>query len=154
MKTTKHIIKLAKKFAELSLKEHLNLYRKHIKHAYEKENTNEAKKRYYNESVKHYSIQLNRIKNALLKGKFYCGVESVSKSGMTRKVKLAYIFKNKLWFINDYQILALACVNKNNKISGCGMDMLFHAQYSLFHALHANRKQANYQKRLTNYHTL
>lgn len=154
MKTTKYIVKLAKQFAKQSLKEHLAFYYKHINHAYEKENTTQAKEKYFKDSVVHYANELTRIKNALLKGKFYCGVESVSKTGMSRKIKLGYIYKNKLFFINDPKILSMACVDKNNRIYGCGMDMLFHAQYSLFHALHSNRKQANYQKRLTNYHTL
>ena len=95
--------------------------------------------------------ELNRIKNALLKGRFYAGVVSVSRSGMSRKIKLAYVYKNELRTIRDPKILELAGVNSKGNISGCGMDMLFHAQYTLFHNLHTNYKKANYQNRLKPY---
>jgi len=95
--------------------------------------------------------ELTRIKNALLKGRFYCGVDSVSKSGMSRKIRLAYIYRNKLRRITDPYILNLAGCNKDGRISGCGMDMLFHAQYTLFHNLHNSYKQAHYQKRMPSY---
>ena len=95
--------------------------------------------------------ELTRIKNALLKGKFYAGVVSVSRSGMSRKIKMAYIYKNELITIRDPKLLKLAGVNSKGSISGCGMDMLFHAQYTLFHNLHTNYKRANYQNRLKPY---
>tara|TARA_R100000388_G_scaffold31667_4_gene24793 strand:+ start:914 stop:1327 length:414 start_codon:yes stop_codon:yes gene_type:complete len=94
---------------------------------------------------------LTNIKNALLKGRFYASVVSVSKSGMSRKIKLGYIYKNKLHIIRDKQILSLAGVNANGSISGCGMDMLFQAQYNLFINLHNNYKEAHYQKRMQQY---
>jgi len=101
--------------------------------------------------IGYYYSELLRIKNALLKGNFYAGVQSVSKSGTSRIIKLGYTYKNKLISIRDPKILALACCDKNGKISGCGMDMLFHAQYTLFHNLHANYKRARYQTRMKNY---
>ena len=101
--------------------------------------------------IGYYYSELLRIKNALLKGNFYAGVKSVSRSGMSRIIKLGYTYKNKLISIRDPKILALACCDKNGKISGCGMDMLFHAQYTLFHNLHANYKRASYQTRMKNY---
>jgi len=97
------------------------------------------------------ATELTRIKNALLKGRFYCGVDSVSKSGMSRKIRLAYIYKNKLRTITDSFILGLAGCDKNGRISGCGMDMLFHAQYTLFQNLHRSYKEAHYQKRMPSY---
>jgi hypothetical protein len=101
--------------------------------------------------IGYYYSELLRIKNALLKGNFYAGVQSVSRSGMSRIIKLGYTYKNKLISIRDPKILALACCDKNGKISGCGMDMLFHAQYTLFHNLHANYKRARYQTRMKRY---
>tara|TARA_R100000734_G_C3263012_1_gene61140 strand:+ start:88 stop:465 length:378 start_codon:yes stop_codon:yes gene_type:complete len=95
--------------------------------------------------------ELNRIKNALLNGRFYAGVVSVSRSGMSRKIKLAYVYKNELRTIRDPKLLKLAGVSPNGSITGCGMDMLFHAQYTLFHNLHRNYKRANYQNRLKPY---
>tara|TARA_S200002703_G_C3607491_1_gene186563 strand:- start:71 stop:451 length:381 start_codon:yes stop_codon:yes gene_type:complete len=95
--------------------------------------------------------ELTRIKNALLNGRFYAGVVSVSRSGMSRKIRLAYVYENRFITITDPQILKLAGVNRNGSISGCGMDMLFHAQYTLFHNLHRSYKRANYQNRLKPY---
>ena len=97
---------------------------------------------------------LTKIKNALLNGRFYAGVKNVSSSGMSRIITLAYIYKNKLHTIRDEQILSLAGCDKNGRISGCGMDMLFHAQYTLFHNLHKTYKQAHYQKRMKRYNNL
>ena len=104
--------------------------------------------------IGYYYSELLRIKNSLLKGNFYAGVQSVSKSGMSRIVKLGYTYKNKFRSITDPKILSLACCDKNGRISGCGMDMLFHAQYSLFHSLHSNYKRANYQKRMKPYNQI
>tara|TARA_R100000654_G_scaffold74259_1_gene108231 strand:+ start:65 stop:436 length:372 start_codon:yes stop_codon:yes gene_type:complete len=104
--------------------------------------------------IGYYYSELLRIKNALLKGNFYAGVMSVSKSGMSRVIKLGYTYKNKFRSINDPQILALACCDKNGRISGCGMDMLFHAQYTLFNNLHSSYKRANYSKRMQTYNTI
>ena len=97
--------------------------------------------------------ELTRIKNALLNGKFYCKVNSVSRSGMSRDVTLAYIYKGRLRTINEKEILELATI-RNNKIGGCGMDMLFHAQYSLFNSLFRTYKEAHYQKRMKAYNTI
>lgn len=104
--------------------------------------------------IGYYYSELLRIKNALLRGNFYAGVQSVSKSGMSRIIKLGYTYKNKFRSIRDPKILALACCDKNGRISGCGMDMLFHAQYSLFHNLHSNYKRANYSKRMKTYNQI
>ena len=151
---TKHIKKHAGKFANAELKEHLNFYRKHIPTSYDKENTPEAKERVYKDYFKHYGAELTRIKKALLDGRFYAGVKSVSKSGMSRTITLAYVYKNKLHTIRDKNILALAGVSENGRIGGCGMDMLFHAQYTLFNNLHRSYKEANYSKRLKQYNNL
>ncbi len=94
---------------------------------------------------------LTKIKNALLNGRFYASVQSVSRSGMSRKIKLGYIYKNRLHIIRDKFILSLAGCNAKGSISGCGMDMLFHAQYPLFQNLHNNYEEANYSKRMKQY---
>lgn len=106
------------------------------------------------DSAKYYGAELTRIKNALLKGRFYAGVKSVSSSGMSRIITLAYIYKNKLHTIRDKNILALAGVSANGRIGGCGMDMLFHAQYTLFNNLHRSYKEAKYQTRMKEYNRI
>ena len=154
MKTTKHIEKQAKQLANIKLEEHLKFYADWIPTSYDKQNTTEAKVQYFIDYFKHYQTELTRIKKALLNGKFYAGVVSVSRSGMSRKIKLAYLYKNKLIKITDLEILKLAGVNSKGSISGCGMDMLFHAQYTLFHNLHDSYKRAHYQRRMKRYREL
>ena len=72
---------------------------------------------------------------------------------MSRDVTLAYIYKGRLRTIKEKEILDLATI-RNNKIGGCGMDMLFHAQYSLFNSLFRTYKEAHYQKRMKPYNTI
>lgn len=123
---------------------------KHIQKLSEELTKNEEPK--YRETSKDYILQeLTKIKNALLNGRFYAGVVSVSRSGMSRKIKLAYIYKNELITIRDPKLLKLAGVNPKGDIWGSGMDMLFQAQYTLFQNLHTNYKRANYQNRLKPY---
>ena len=123
---------------------------KHIEKLSEELTKNEEPK--YRETSKDYILQeLTKIKNALLNGRFYAGVISVGSSGMSRKIKLAYIYKNELITIRDPKILKLAGVSPKGNISGFGMDMLFHAQYTLFQNLHKSHKRANYQNRLKPY---
>ena len=154
MKITRHIEKQAKELANIKLKDHLKFYADWIPTSYDKQNTSEAKDQYFIDYSKHYQTVLTQIKNALLNGRFYAGVVSVSRSGMSREIKLAYLYKNKLIKITDPEILKLAGVNSKGRISGCGMDMLFHAQYTLFHNLHDSYKRAHYQRRMKRYREL
>jgi len=94
---------------------------------------------------------LTKIKNALLNGRFYASVQSVSRSGMNRTIKLGYIYKNRMYIIRDKFILSLAGCNAKGSINGSGMDMLFQAQYNLFINLHNNYKEAHYEKRMKQY---
>jgi len=79
--------------------------------------------------------QLVDLRNALLKGRFYSSVESVSKSGSGRIIKFGYIKNNRLVVVHREEIKNLAGCNKNGRITGGGMDMLFHSQYILFRKL-------------------
>lgn len=134
MAKEKHLLKLAEEMFNFDLKNY----------SYIKEDDKEW---YINQNY----ITLHNIKQALLKGNFYIRVESVSSSGMSRKLKMAYIKNNKLYKISDRFILKLAGCDKNGRISGCGMDMCFSAQYDLFIELHSSYKKAHYQKRMPRY---
>jgi hypothetical protein len=137
MKTTKHIKKLAFAMAKEDVKKSNYWTDKDI------------------DKLTEWNVEtLTKIKNALLNGRFYAGVKSVSNSGMSRIITLAYIHKNKLYKITDEKILSLAGCNKDGRISGCGMDMLFQAQYTLFNNLHKTYKQAHYQKRMRQYNNI
>ena len=152
MKTTKHIEKLADRLATQSAKDHLAFYAKHLTHALdgEKERIGE----HTESTAKLYREQLTHIKNALTGGKYYTRVETVSKSGMSRTIAIAYTYRNRLIHICDKLILDLAGVDKNGRIGGCGMDMLFAAQCNLFISLHGSYKRAHYQKRMARYNSL
>lgn len=143
MPITKHIQNLAQGIANERIKD---FKKKGIYSATDEQ--------YKEDNINYYQNELTRLKNALINGKYYTGVKSVSSSGMSRTITIAYIYKNKLFTIRDKYILDLAGVNKNGRIGGCGMDMLFHAQYTLFNNLHNSYKRAHYQKRMSNYNTI
>ena len=88
---------------------------------------------------------------ALLKGRFYIGVRSVSKSGMSRELAMAYVDKygvlQEVW----PAVYSLAGCDKNKRIKGCGMDMCFAAQYDLFHILCPKMR---YQDKMPRYNHL
>jgi len=94
---------------------------------------------------------LQAIKTALLKGKYYTRVESVAPSGMSRIISIATISNNNLYHVTNNDILKLAGCDKNGRISGCGMDMLFAAQHNLFSELCPNHR---YQDSMTRYNDL
>jgi hypothetical protein len=150
----KHLIKLSEELATKDLSNHLDFYRRRLPDMYKRESSEENKQRYFKDSQGYYLNQFKQILKAMKTGRFYAGVESVSRSGMSRKIKLGYIIRNKLFHIRNPFILKLAGVDKNGRINGCGMDMLFHAQYNLFHALHKSYKQAKYQTRMKTYNAL
>ena len=154
MEKNKHILKISQDFAKADLKKHLAWYWTHYKQAHAKKNTPEAKSEFLATRTTYYYNELTRIKKALLNGRFYAGVMSVSSSGMKRKIKLAYTYKNKLHTISDEKILDLAGCDKDGRISGCGMDMLFHSQYTLFNKLHRSYKEAKYQTRMKTYNNI
>lgn len=96
-----------------------------------------------------YSVLLE-VRKALLKGRYYTGVESVSKSGMSRVIAIRWIKDNELYYAPDF-IYKLAGCDRNNRIGGCGMDMLFAAQYNLFQSLCPRHR---YQDSMQRYRSL
>jgi len=133
MKTTKHIIKLATVQAKKDIKEST----------------------YYSDSDLDWLTENNakhftEVKEALLNGRYYTGVEKVSSSGMSRTIKIKYIKNNKLHGVS-MDIYSMAGCDKNQRISGCGMDMLFAAQYNLFLTLCPNLR---YQDKMQQYNNL
>ena len=128
MKKTKHITELATKLHEQDCKD-----------------TN------YPTGIETYEFTLNNLKSALLDGRYYTRVESVASSGMSRTIKIGYIKNNRFYNVCDDQILRLAGCDKNGRISGCGMDMLFAAQYNLFQALCPRHRYQDAMKQYNNY---
>lgn len=102
-------------------------------------------------SAETFEEVLMDLRTALLKDRYYTSVLKVSKSGMSRTIAIAYIKNNELYRLGNKHILALACVNKNGRIEGTGMDMLFHAQYTLFRYVCPNH---DHTKSMTRYRSL
>jgi hypothetical protein len=102
--------------------------------------------------VNHVASILTRIKKSMFDGRYYSGVESVSKSGMSRIINIKWIENNSMSHAPDY-VYRLAGCDKNRRISGCGMDMLFAAQYNLFQIL-CDQKRTPYQTHMKSYRSL
>ncbi len=102
-------------------------------------------------SAEYAGTILTRVKKSLLNGRYYTGVTSVSRSGMSRTIEIKYIYKNELRSVPDF-IYKIAGCDKNKRINGCGMDMLFSAQYNLFQTL--TSKRMRYQDKMTRYNSL
>lgn len=98
----------------------------------------------------HVEKILADIKNALLNNRYYTRVEKVSSTGMSRTIKIAWIKNNELYYAPDY-VYKLAGCDKNCRMSGCGFDALFEAQYRLFGSL---APKLDYRKSLTRYRTM
>ena len=95
--------------------------------------------------------QLLELRAALLDNRYYTRVESVAASGMSRTIAIATIQNNSLLHVTYTDILKLAGCDKTGRMTGCGMDMLFAAQYNLFVSLCPNHK---YQTAMTRYRAL
>lgn len=81
------------------------------------------------------------------KNTLFLRVDSVSKSGMSRKINGAVIYNQDIISIT-YLLRKLKIIDKRNNIRGCGMDMLFEVSYVLFLTLHSGKK---YQDKLSRY---
>jgi hypothetical protein len=99
-------------------------------------------------SVESFIESALRYLNAIREGRMSCFIESVSRSGMSRNIKfIAYEVykKNKNnehtgYYGNFYTLfthLGFTPVKNDScfKIYGCGMDMVFHTNYTIIHKL-------------------
>ncbi len=80
-----------------------------------------------------------RYIKAIKAGRMLCKIESVAPSGMSRVIKFEELNKGQV--LNFYQFFMLLGYTraKNSdgfRVSGCGMDMIFHTNYSIIHRLH------------------
>lgn len=86
-------------------------------------------------SVASLQDHLIDVRKAILKGRFYMGVRSVSKSGASRVLTMAFVDKTEVIQEVWPAVYSLAGCDKNKRIKGGGMDMCFAAQYNLFQYL-------------------
>ncbi|HDY67513.1 MAG TPA: hypothetical protein ENH85_06965 [Candidatus Scalindua sp.] len=100
------------------------------------------------ESRDYYSVDgfyndAKRYVKAIKEGRVICSIGSVSRSGMSRTIKFVECSKNTRTgnynFMNFYSLFhCLGYAQARNErdyfsISGCGMDMIFHTNYSNMH---------------------
>lgn len=88
-----------------------------------------------------------RYIKAIKEGRVICSIGSVSSSGMSRTIKFLECsrnvsFPNKYYYYNFFALFrALGFTQARSSrdyfsISGCGMDMIFHTNYTIIHKLH------------------
>ena len=101
------------------------------------------------ESREYYSIDqfyndALRYKKAIREGRVICSIGSVSRSGMSRTIKFLECSKgtSQYYYMNFFVFFkVLGYTETRSKdhyftITGCGMDMIFHTNYSNMHYLH------------------
>ncbi len=77
-------------------------------------------------------------------GKIYAKVDSVSSSGMSRKVSLYIVHKGEIVGLNNTAfsyVYGDRVKNGEVTIQGCGMDMLFECTYRLYQFLFNQKKK-------------
>jgi hypothetical protein len=85
-----------------------------------------------------------RYIKAIEQNRMICSIASVSASGMSRNIKFASMEKgNSIYYLSNYNMLFDILGYKKSKsndfyftIGGCGMDMVFHTNYTIIHRLH------------------
>lgn len=103
-----------------------------------------TKNEYYSEDNFIKDAQ-NWIK-AIKEGRIICSVVSVSSSGMTRQLKFlscesSNYKDDEKYYFRQYNTMLQSLGFRYNKnkycisVSGCGMDMIFHTNYTIIHQL-------------------
>lgn len=112
--------------------------------------------------------EMESVKKTILEGRIYAKVESVSKSGMSRRISFYRVGDEKAKWAGDYytienitpQVAWLTgwvkvgeykqgdkYLNEDGlKVSGCGMDMIFHTLYTAIDWPKAEAWNQNYNR--------
>lgn len=84
-----------------------------------------------------------RYIKAIKEGRMLCKIASVSASGMSRTIAFKEMDgSDGRYYINNFYlffcVLGYSKVKDTDyfRINGCGMDMIFHTNYSIIHQLH------------------
>ena len=99
--------------------------------------------KYGSSEVDQFTQSAKRYIKAIKQGRVICNIESVSASGMSRNLKFMECngtIKKGFHFANFFKLFKdLGFTNARNsnafRISGCGMDMVFHTNYTIMHQL-------------------
>jgi hypothetical protein len=96
-----------------------------------------------------FIVRANAYIKAIKENRVICSIGSVSPSGMSRTIKFLECAKSKgtkpthynfLTFWAMFKILGFKEAKNNRdyfRINGCGMDMIFHTNYTIMHNLKA-----------------
>jgi hypothetical protein len=102
------------------------------------------KKNEYKIDIETFINNAKRYIKAIKENTMICAIGSVSKSGMSRNIKFVELAKSdtsdKHQLYNFYQffdVLGYTKVKNSDyfRIGGCGMDMIFHTNYTIIHNL-------------------
>jgi len=96
-------------------------------------------------SVEQFISDAERYTRAIKENRVICNIGSVSRSGMSRTIKFVECGKptnegERFNYYNFYAFMsALGFTRRKDSdyftISGCGMDMIFHTNYTIIHRL-------------------
>ena len=107
----------------------------------DKELSKRIEKRNYTD-VNDFVNNANRYIKAIKSRAMMCKIDKVSASGMSRNIKFFECSKGKngynvLNFFALFELLGYTNVKNTDtfRINGCGMDMIFHTNYSIIHEL-------------------
>ena len=101
-------------------------------------------KKLYGFTSEDFIRNAERYIKACKENRIFCIIHSVSKSGMSRKLSFKEAnFNNegKGYFLNFTALFTALGYSERNKdgkftVNGCGMDMVFHTNYSIIHNLY------------------
>lgn len=103
---------------------------------------------------------MQKTLKAIKQGKIYAKVNSVSRSGMSRKISFYRVYKNEILNITreiawlsgnatpgDYRQgnSQKYLVDEGLNVQGCGMDMIFHTLYNCMRYSQAKKWNQNYR---------
>lgn len=126
------------------MKTNENLTAKELKVISKIESSKEIQKkmkglRYYNNE--NFISDAKQYIKAIKDGSMFCIIKSVSNSGISRVIDFKSVAKSKdkRFYYRNYNCFFIALgfteVSDGFRISGCGMDMIFHTNYSIIHSL-------------------
>jgi hypothetical protein len=97
-------------------------------------------------SIDSFTGNAKRYIKAIKEGRVICSIGSVSNSGMSRTIKFVECAKSQnvkpaqyyyLNFFQFFEIMGFTPVKSSDyfRIGGCGMDMIFHTNYTIINSL-------------------
>ena len=99
-------------------------------------------KKLYSFTNEEFLNNAKRYIKAVKDGRMFCVIESVSASGMSRVLDFKEMNGNKKEGFRIYNFNALfvalgfqSVKNSGFRVNGCGMDMVFHTNYTIIHNL-------------------